>query len=177
MHVFLIAAVLMTAVAAWTDARTGHIPNWVTLLPLGIAPVAHAVFACVRGGGKEALFAAAYSIVGAFVCALVPLLLYRASAIGGGDVKVLAALGAICMPMLGIEAELYGFVAAAVIAPARLAYEGKLFATLGNTARLVGNPLLPKDKRRTSEPASMTWFRMGPAIFLGTLGAVFASWR
>ena len=180
MHAFLIAAALMTTVAAWTDARTGHIPNWLTLSPLGLAPLAHAAFAASHGGGhaaREALIAAAYSVVGALVCALVPLFLYRASAIGGGDVKLLAALGAICMPMLGIEAELYGFVAAALIAPARLAYEGKLFATLGNTMHLVANPLLPKAKRRTIDPASMTWFRMGPAIMVGTLGAVVANWR
>ena len=177
MHAFLIAAAVMTALAAWTDARTGHIPNWITLVPLGVAPFAHALIAGVRVGATEALIAFAYSVVGAIVCALVPLLLYRVSAIGGGDVKLLAALGAVCMPMLGIEAELYGFVAAALIAPARLVYEGKLLATLGSSAHLVMNPLLPKAKRKDLDPASMTWFRMGPAILVGTLAAVFANWR
>jgi prepilin peptidase CpaA len=177
MHAFLIAAVVMTAIAAWTDARKGEIPNWITLWPLGLAPIAHAALAGAREGGKEALIAIAYSVVGAVVCSIVPLILYRMSAIGGGDVKLFAALGAVCMPMLGIEAELYGFVAAALIAPARLAYEGKLFATLGNTARLVVNPILPKAKRKEIDPASMHWFRMGPAILVGTLAAVVANWR
>ena len=33
---------------------------------------------------------------------------------------------------LGIEAELFGFIAAALYAPARLAYEGKLLRTLAD---------------------------------------------
>jgi prepilin peptidase CpaA len=156
MHLFLIAAALMTAVAAWTDFRTGHIPNPVTLVPLAAAPFAHATYAGLHAGTHAALIAFAYSVVGAVVCGLVPLFLYRLSAIGGGDVKLLAALGALCMPMLGLEAELYGFVAAALIAPARLAFEGKL---------------------KEIDPQKMTWFRMGPAIFVGTALAVFANWR
>jgi prepilin peptidase CpaA len=177
MHVFLLAAAVMTAVAAFRDFRTGHIPNPVTLVPLAAAPFAHAIYAGIHGGGRAALVAFAYSVVGALVCSLVPLFLYRLSAIGGGDVKLLAALGALCMPMLGLEAELYGFVAAALIAPARLAFEGKLFATLGNAGRLALNPLLPKAKRTEIDPAKLTWFKMGPAIFAGTVLAIFANWR
>jgi prepilin peptidase CpaA len=141
------------------------------------APFAHATYAGLHAGTHAALIAFAYSVVGAVVCGLVPLFLYRLSAIGGGDVKLLAALGALCMPMLGLEAELYGFVAAALIAPARLAFEGKLFTTLGNAGRLALNPLLPKAKRKEIDPQKMTWFRMGPAIFVGTALAVFANWR
>jgi prepilin peptidase CpaA len=176
MHLFLLAAVIVTAVAAVRDLRTGHIPDALTLVPLAAAPFAHAIWAGVHGGLRAALIAFAYSIAGAVVCGLVPLLLYRLEAIGGGDVKLFLALGAICMPMLGLEAELYGFVAAAIIAPARLAFEGKLFATLGNAGRLAVNPLLPKSKRVEVDRAKMTWFKMGPAIFAGTALAIFANW-
>jgi prepilin peptidase CpaA len=176
MHAFLLAAAAMTAVAAWTDFRTGKIPNLVTVVPLAAAPFAHALYAALHGGARAAAIAFAYSVVGAIVCGLVPLLLYRLEAIGGGDVKLFLALGALCMPMLGLEAELYGFVAAALVAPARLAFEGKLFATLGNAGRLAVNPLLPRSKRVEVDPAKMTWFKMGPAIFAGTVLAVFANW-
>ncbi|MEZ4254435.1 MAG: hypothetical protein R3A78_01775 [Polyangiales bacterium] len=36
-------AVLATAVAAFTDSRTGHIPNWITFPPILLAPVANGV--------------------------------------------------------------------------------------------------------------------------------------
>jgi prepilin peptidase CpaA len=79
--------------------------------------------------------------------------------------------------MVGIEAEYYAFAAAALLAPARLAWEGKLFKTLGNSLALAINPLLPKDKRREISKESMTWFRFGPAIAVGTLIATILNWR
>ena len=93
---FIAFAVLVAALSAWIDWRTGHIPNWVTLGPLAVAPVAHFAVNALTGHSHEAVQAAGFSILGAGVCALVPLLLYRAGAIGGGDVKLLAAIGAIC---------------------------------------------------------------------------------
>ena len=77
--------------------------------------------------------------------------------------------------MFGLEAEMYAFVAAALIAPARLAYEGKLWKTLGNSARLVVNPFLPRSKRREIAHSDMSWFRLGPAIFLDTVDAAIAN--
>jgi Flp pilus assembly protein protease CpaA len=40
-HAFMIAAVVVTAIAAWQDYKTGHIANWLTLGALGLAPLAH----------------------------------------------------------------------------------------------------------------------------------------
>jgi prepilin peptidase CpaA len=56
-----------------------------------------------------------------------------------------------------------------MVAPFWLAYEGKLFRTVSNAAFLLANPMLPKDRRRKLDPETLSWFRMGPAIFLGTL--------
>lgn len=177
MHVYLILAAIIAAIGAITDLRKGEIPNAITLVPLAGAPIAHAIHGgVVSGEVSTALTQLAYSIVGAVVCGLVPFVLWRVGAAGGGDVKILAALGALLMPMVGLEAQLYAFVAAALIAPARLAYQGKLWKTLGNSARLAINPLLPKSKRKNIDPSDMTWFRLGPAIFLGTLGAAVANW-
>jgi prepilin peptidase CpaA len=78
--------------------------------------------------------------------------------------------------MTGIEAELYAFVAAAIVAPARLAYEGKLLRTLGNTLALATNPLRPKSKRKELPPEMMASMRFGPAIFVGTLLAAASAW-
>lgn len=175
---FLVAAAVIAAIAAATDLKTGEIPNWLTLGGLLAAPFVH-----IGNGfahhmtGRAALSEGGSSLLGAIVCVIVPAILYRQDAIGGGDVKLLACLGALLQPRLGIEAEMYSFFAAGLIAPAFLAYEGKLFRTIKNTALLAVNPLLPKKKRRPVEPALLTWFRFGPAIFIGTGITAYLHWR
>ena len=175
---FIAASVVIAAIAAWTDFRTGHIPNWLTFGALGLAPVAHIFVTLGRGGHRpEALEAGGLAICGALVCAILPVWLYRVSAIYGGDVKLFIALGAVLLPLQGIEAELWSFCGAAVLAPVWLAYEGKLFHTVSNAAYLLANPILPKGRRREINPETMTWFRMGPAILLGTLVTAALHWR
>ena len=174
----LASAVTVSAVAAYYDLRTGHIPNWVTFGPLAVAPIGHFVLGFVlTSSARSGAEAAGFSILGALACALVPIFLYRANAIGGGDVKLMAAVGAICRPMVGVEAEFYAFLAAAIFAPARLAWEGKLLRTLGNTLALVANPFLPKARRREIAPEAMTSLRFGPAIFAGALGVAILHWN
>lgn len=168
-QVFLLAALLVAAVAAWFDWRTGHMPNWTTLGPLLAAPVAHLGVALYTGRTHEAFAAAGFSFAGAFVCALVPFFLFREGAMFGGDVKLLAALGAIARPMLGIEIVFYSFVLAALYAPARMAYEGKLFKVLGNTVKIAFNRFRPKEKREELPVEMLTEMRFGPSIFAGVL--------
>ena len=175
---FLAFAIAIAAIGAWSDWRTGEIPNWVTLGALCVAPLAHLVSTLLQGRGMQAAVeSAGFSVLGALACAVVPLALYRSGAMFGGDVKLLAALGAILRPLAGIEAEFYAFLAAAFFAPARLAYEGKLMQVLGNAISLVANPLLPKHRRRQISPEMMTLMRFGPAIFVGTCGAAITHWR
>ena len=175
---FLAAAAVIAAIAAASDLRTGEIPNWLTLGALLVAPIAHIAFAGAKHAtGHVMMVEGGSSLLGAVACSIVPGILYRQDAIGGGDVKLLAAMGALLQPLVGLEAEMYSFFAAGLIAPAFLAYEGKLFRTIKNTALLAANPLLPKKKRRPVEPALLTWFRFGPAIFLGTAYTAYLHWR
>jgi len=175
---FLIAALVISAAAAVFDWKTGQIPNWITLPALFLAPVVHFVVASARGvESSDALLEGGFSVTGAMVTGIVPMILFRQNAIGGGDLKLLAALGAVCMPVLGLELEMYGFLAAIVIAPAQLAYKGKLLGTLKNTFFIAMNSMLPKEKRKTVEPEAMSWFRLGPCIFLGVLLTTAFHWR
>ena len=57
-------------------------------------------------------------------------------------------------------------------AQARLAYEGKLFRVLGGSLSMLINPFRSPEKRRVAPPETMVWFRLGPAIFVGALGAL-----
>jgi len=174
---FYVAAVVVGFIAGWLDWRSGHIPNWLTLGPLLAAPLVHAIVGYTQAGHNAAVHALLFSILGAFACGAVPLLLYRLGAIGGGDVKLLAAIGALCMTSVGVECEFYAFIAAALYAPGRLAFEGKLLSTLGNTVSLVINPFLPKARRKEIAPEMLTELRFGPAVAVGALIGVFLNWR
>lgn len=72
------AALAIAVCAAWFDWRARRIPNWLTLTALAIA---------IAIGGLDA-------IAGAILCASIPLVLWSRGVLGGGDVKLLAALGA-----------------------------------------------------------------------------------
>ncbi len=167
MSYFVIVALLVTAIAAWTDWRTGLIPNWLTAGAAVSGLVGHFIAGTWLGGWRLGATEASLAFAGLAFCSLAPGLMYWKGAMGGGDLKLLAALGALCQPLLGIEAQMYCFVAAAVIAPAQLAYRGGLSRVLGNSLALVVNPLRPAAKRRDVPPELMSWFRLGPAIFLG----------
>jgi prepilin peptidase CpaA len=185
---FLVTATLVACLGAWFDWRSGRkaevghgvegeIPNALTYGVLAVAPLAHFAWGYAGRGLQAGLEAAGFSVAGAFVCGLVPLVMASAGAMGGGDMKLLAAIGALCRPMLGIEAQFYAFAAAALLVPAKLAWEGKLLRTLGNSLSLALNPLLPKARRREIRKEDMTWFRFGPAIALGTAAAAFLNWQ
>lgn len=162
-------ATLLAATAAWFDWRTGHIPNRVTLLGLAAAILGHFVHGTMIGGVGVGVEHAAFAVGGALFCGLVPLFMHWKGAMGGGDVKLFAALGAALHPLAGLEAETYAFVAAMLLAPAKLVWEGKLLRTLASTLTLVVNPLRKKAARKAVPEEMVTWFRLGPAVFLGTV--------
>ena len=176
-HVVLIVAMAVAALAAWTDWRRGEIPNWLVYGALVLGPMLQiGRMLQAKAPTDAALTEGGYSVLGALVSALVPLLLYRQGAIGGGELKLFAAIGAILQTQLGVEAEMYGFFAAALFAPAILAYQGKLIATLKNSFAILVNLFLPKAKRRTVEETALTWLRLGPAVFFGVALTAYLHW-
>jgi prepilin peptidase CpaA len=171
-----LCALVLTLVAAVTDLRTQHIPNWLTLPPMLIAPV---TFGAIYGATEFMM-----SVAGMVVCGLVPFLMFHmpvrmkkkeggpTRAIHGGDVKLFVALGAVTGPFLGIEAQFFALIVAGIFALARLAWNGKLLRTLGNSFFVIANVVLPKKWRRDLSSELMHPVRLGVPIFLGTLLAV-----
>lgn len=151
-----IVLLIICTLAALSDWRTGTIPNWLTLPPLLLAPMYFAV--------TEWPWGAVRSLLGIVVCSIVPVLLFWRGAMGGGDVKLLAAVGALSGYMLGLEIQLLSCVIAGLYALVRLCWDGLLFRTLKNIARILLNALLPKDKRKALDPTLLTSIRFGGAI-------------
>ena len=151
--------------AAWCDWRTGEIPNWLTVPPIAVAPLVY--------GFTFGIELALHSFTAALLSALVPYLLFRRGAMGGGDVKLFGALGAITGfdLLVGIEIELAALVVAMVVACGALAWNGVLLRTLGNALVQAFNPVLPVRLRRERCAALSARVRMGGAILVAT--AVF----
>jgi len=134
---------------------------------LGLGVVGHLGVGSLLVDWRAGLHEGAISVAGLLLCSVAPGLLYFRGALGGGDLKLFAAIGALCQPLLGIEIQMYALLVAAVIAPARLAYEGQLLRVLGGTLSVVINPFLPESRRRSLPSEALTSFRLGPAIFAG----------
>jgi prepilin peptidase CpaA len=173
---------LFTLVAAVIDFRTGHIPNRLVGYGAALGVAVHfGVHALLLRQPEQSWLelagaASANVVMGVLACGTVPLLLYRVGAMGGGDVKLLAAVGAWGGPVLGLQIEMYAFVCAAVYAPARLAYQGQLLRLIGNSAILLTNPFRPKASRKEIPQALLTELRFGPAIFVGAALVALVRW-
>jgi prepilin peptidase CpaA len=165
----MIAAVLISAIAAIQDFRRGLIPNWATLGGIVAGILGHAIHGWLSDDWSAGLAHAGWSLGGLVFCSLAPLAMYRSGAMGGGDVKLFAAIGALCQPLLGIEAQMYALVVAAIVAPARLAYEGKLLRVLSDSLSIFLSSFRAQAQRATVPHEAQTWFRLGPAVFVGML--------
>jgi prepilin peptidase CpaA len=163
----IVVSVILTSVtgmACFTDLRTGLIPNRRTLPVLALAPLAQAFL-----GGWPGLGA---SLLGLLVCAVIPLVFFAIGAMGGGDVKLFAAIGAVAGVSLGLEVEFLSLCTAFVWGMGVAAYRGQLWRLLGNSLWTFVNPLLPVARRRTSERSELTTIRIGGAILAGTVLAL-----
>src|SRR6476620_4076988 len=101
-HVVFIVAIAVAALAAWFDTRRGEIPNWLTYGALVLGPMLQVGrMLGAKASADAALTEGGFALLGAFVSALVPLMLYRQGAIGGGDLKLFAGIGAILQTTLG----------------------------------------------------------------------------
>jgi prepilin peptidase CpaA len=107
-------------------------------------------------------------------CAAAPALLFARGALGGGDLKLFAALGAILGAGVGLEIELGSFILAALFALGRLAWQGKLVRTLFNSVCLLLNAFLPSARRHEIRPELMSSVRMGGAILAAAFMAFCA---
>ncbi len=165
--VLIIAAVVslaLSATAAVTDTRTGLIPNWLTLPPLVIAPALHAIW-----GGWPAV---GQSVLAIFLCGIMPYILFRLGGMGGGDVKLFAALGAILGPQIGLQVEFYSLLAGALLSMIKLARQGRLTTLFRNTFVVMKNAVSPKAKRKEIPSDPRDALRLGAAIFMGNAWVV-----
>jgi len=154
----------MTLIASVTDVRSQRIPNWLTFPALILAPIAYAI--AFRLDGLAA------SLLGVLGCGIIPYVVFQKNGMGGGDVKLFAAIGAVAGFGVGIEAEFYAVIFAAAFAFLKLARQRRVLRTFGSTFYLALNPVLPRPWRRRVARETMTRTRLGAPIFVGAALAI-----
>jgi prepilin peptidase CpaA len=118
-------AAAVASLAAVIDIRTRRIPNWLTLATLLVGLGMHIVRFGVLGGVPIALGGV---ILG--LCLLLPFYVIRA--IGAGDVKLLAALGALVGPHEVLSVTLYAALVGGLISVVMLARRHQLRRSLAD---------------------------------------------
>ena len=146
-------------VATVIDIRVRRIPNVLTASMAGV------------GVGLAASHASGISLGASIAGFLVGLALmmpgHLLGATGAGDVKFLAAVGAIVGPALVVSAFLFTALAGGVLALAVAIRRRRLSATLAGTGRLIAAPAEAR-KEIQSAPTSSR-FAYGPAIAIGSV--------
>lgn len=121
----LVASILATAaasLAAVVDVRTRRIPNWLT----GGLVLSGLVFNVWRGG----MVGVGLALAGAALGLAILLPMYAVRAIGAGDVKLLAGLGAVLGPQVLVSVAIYTALAGGLISAILLARSGRLLLVL-----------------------------------------------
>ncbi|MET0285697.1 MAG: A24 family peptidase [Polyangiales bacterium] len=155
----------ITAVAAVSDLRTGLISNKLTLGALGVLAAAQLFFNGARTGALIVL-------TGLLLGSLIPLLLYIARGLGGGDLKLMAAIGVGLGPLLAMEAQMIAFSVGCLFAVGKAIHSGMLWQTLRGTTFVLTNAIAPIAKRRDIPESVSSPVRFAPFLFVGVLFTV-----
>ena len=156
LHFTVLAAALATAVVI--DVRTRRIPNWLT----GALAAAGLGLSFVGGGPTPAQAA-----LGLLAGLLLMMPAHLIGATGAGDVKLMAAIGAMIGPGLTLRAFVFTAIAGGVLAVLVAARRGRLSETVYGTTQLVTAPVSSRPAINDTHRANR--FAYGPAIAIGTL--------
>ena len=147
------------AIATVVDLRTRRIPNELTAAMAGIG-----VGLSAAGVSGVPLWA---SMLGFVIGLALMMPGHVLGATGAGDVKLMAAVGAIVGPAMVITAFLFTAIAGGVLAVLVAVRRRRLSATLAGTGRLVAGSSDTRELLRTAPKASR--FAYGPAIAVGSI--------
>jgi prepilin peptidase CpaA len=157
--VVLLTVVLVTAMC--TDLRWSRIPNWLTFPAMGFALLAHAWV----GGLQGALF----SLAGLGAGLGLFLVLYVTGSSGAGDVKLMAAVGALIGPYGALLSGLLAIMVGGLYALGAMCYQWGFSTTGRKLVNATQGALLMRGKAWSQELALPFRLRYGLAVAGGTL--------
>jgi prepilin peptidase CpaA len=161
------AAILLVLgiVCAVTDLKSGRIYNAITYPAIGIGLCVQSALYGIDGS-EAALLGFAVGFLPAFV-------LFATGGMGGGDVKLLGAVGALAGPMAATETLFASLLFGAFFGLAQLAWHGQLFRSLGRCLHWLARLILPGLKSPTQVDTPALKVRFGLAIACGIAVTLF----
>ena len=159
-----IVVLILVAIAAWTDLRERKLYNWNTYSGMLIGLAMHAL-----PGSPIAL---TDSLAGWLACGFLMLLCFVLMPVGGGDVKLLAMIGAGLGLEDGLNALLWTFTLGAISALAAVIWQVGAWTILQGAVHRAA--LLIRAKGWvpwTTEQKQVLnqWFRLGPCALLAVV--------
>ena len=163
---FLIGALVIATIAAVSDVRSARIPNWLTYGGLAAAFIFRAA------SGYQALRS---GLIGLLIAGGVFVLLFLIGSMGGGDVKLMAAVGAWAGSSQSTPILLTSAIAGGIMAVFYIIFRRRVLLTFRNSLALVQHHvtlgLQPHPYLNVQEAGAMR-VPYGLAIAMGTLYCV-----
>ena len=160
--------VVVLVAAAITDVRTGKILNVVTYPAIAVGLVGHTLIGIFGGKGGLGLVGSVLGLAAGFLPLLVA---WLAGGIGGGDAKLMGAVGALTGVNFTLSAMFYGVLVAAVMAIFVMIRRRIAMATLGRIWRFLYLSFTPGKGAGPSGPGSPT-VPFGLALCIGSIVAL-----
>ncbi|MDR4469971.1 MAG: A24 family peptidase [Nitrospira sp.] len=157
----IIVLMPLLATAVYTDIRWARIPNWLTVSAMGVGIFAHAWIGGLQGIG--------FSLAGLGMGLGLFLLPYACKAIGAGDVKLMAAIGAIAGLSGVLSVAALSVLVGGVYALGAMSYQWGLAVTSRKLVGATYGALVTGGETGIQELRLPFKLRYGLAIAAGTL--------
>ncbi len=154
-------------ISAYTDIARGKIYNWCTYPAILLGLAGH----CLISSQAGSLSGLLWSVLGLAAGIGIFFLPYYFGLVGGGDVKLMGAIGALQGLNFVILSAFLSAVVGAIFGISILIWKGRLCGALGN----LGGAMLKPWKLKEKESADDTHLPYGLAIALGTFWAWFVA--
>lgn len=156
---FCIAVVVAAAI---TDLRRRRVYDWLTLPSIVIGVVGNLFLGGVMGNDEN--IGLLGSLCGLGLCFIPMILLWRLGGIGGGDVKLLSAVGAILGWRLALDVMFASFITAAFFAVILILRSRLTKQTFNNIGRYVFRKMSKEDKIKMSQESPKLPFAVAVAV-------------
>lgn len=158
---------IIVGITALLDIKTNRIPNYITFPAIALGLILNSYFMGLDGFRN--------ALVGMSVGTLLLIVPFALGGMGAGDVKLLAAIGALNGGIFAFHTFLYGAITGGLIAVVILLVKGQLYSVLFNLFCMLRNFSAFIFKRGQRQQI-MPWvtnirFPYGTSIFVGTIAA------
>lgn len=165
-----VLAVVLVA-SAVTDVRSGKVYNIVTYPAAAAGLIGHTLAGGLAGDGGRTTLGLLGALAGLAVGFVPMLLAWWAGGIGGGDAKLMGAVGALTGWRFALAAMFFGFVTAGIMAVVVMVVRRRTRATFGRIWRFLYLTLTPAGPADPAAPDSPK-IPFGAALCVGSAAAL-----